>query len=86
MVRKRKLLERALSNPQNVRFQEFVTLLEAFGFQLARTRGSHHIFVHPLVSEIISIQPKEGGRAKPYQLRQFFGLIEQYNLQMDDAP
>jgi len=84
VVRKRKLFEKALTSPGNVRFDEFVALLKAFGFTLDRVRGSHHVFVHPDIVELLSIQPKQGGKAKPYQLRQFFKLIEQYDLSLNE--
>ncbi|HFD38284.1 MAG TPA: type II toxin-antitoxin system HicA family toxin [Anaerolineae bacterium] len=32
-----------------------VTLVEAFGFRLSRVRGSHHIFVHPNVRELVTL-------------------------------
>ena len=84
MVKKRKLFDKALHSPQNIRFKEFVVLLEAFGFRLERVRGSHHVFVHPDTVEILSVQEKKGGKAKPYQLRQFIKLVEQYNLMLDE--
>lgn len=84
MVKKRKLLEKALTSPGNIRFEEFVTLLESFGFTLDRVRGSHHVFTHPGLVELLSVQPKQGGKAKPYQVRQFFKLIEQYNLSLSE--
>ena len=83
MVKKRKLLQKALSSPKNVRFSEMVTLVEAFGFHLSRVKGSHHIFVHPEVRELINLQ-NVGGKAKPYQIRQFLRLVERYNLTMGD--
>jgi len=53
---------------------------------LDRTRGSHHIFVHPDIAELLSVQPRKDGKAKPYQLRQFLKLIEEYSLKpRDDA-
>jgi predicted RNA binding protein YcfA (HicA-like mRNA interferase family) len=71
-------------NVSSFRFDEFITLLEAFGFMLDRVRGSHYIFVHPNLEEQLSIQPKGGGKAKPYQLRQFFKLIEAYDLELNE--
>jgi predicted RNA binding protein YcfA (HicA-like mRNA interferase family) len=65
MVKKRKLLEKAPLSPGNLRFEEFVTLLEAFGFKLDRVRGSHHVFNHSSVPELLSVQPKSGGKASP---------------------
>jgi predicted RNA binding protein YcfA (HicA-like mRNA interferase family) len=63
-MKKRKLLEKALRSPRNMRFKDMVTLLEAFGFRLSRVKGSHHIFVHPQVQELINIQDV-AGQAKP---------------------
>ncbi len=83
MVKKRKLLQKAIFSPKNVRFDELVVLAEAFGFRLSRVTGSHHIFVHPEVTELINLQ-NVGGRAKPYQIRQFLRLVERYNLTMGD--
>jgi DNA-binding phage protein len=39
-MRKRKLLQKALSNPQNLRFKEMMALVELFGFRLSRVKGS----------------------------------------------
>jgi predicted RNA binding protein YcfA (HicA-like mRNA interferase family) len=78
----RKLLDKALSSPRNLRFREMVTLVEAFGFRLARINGSHHIFSHPGVSELVNIQDV-GGSAKPYQIRQFLRLVERYDLTLE---
>jgi hypothetical protein len=58
-------------------------VVEGFGFQLKRISGSHHIFKHPDVNELLSLQPTENGRAKPYQVRQFLALVEGYNLQLE---
>ena len=79
----RKLLRRILDNPANVRFSDFTNLVIAFGFELARTSGSHHIFKHPDIPELINIQNYQG-QAKPYQIRQFLRLIERYNLRLED--
>jgi len=60
-----------------------VTLVEAFGFHLARVSSSPHIFTHPKVPELINLQNKKG-KAKPYQVRQFLTLVEQYNLHLEE--
>jgi predicted RNA binding protein YcfA (HicA-like mRNA interferase family) len=82
-MRKRKLLQKAISSPQNLRFKEMVALVESFGFRLSRVKGSHHVFVHPEVRELINIQDVSG-QAKPYQVRQFLKLVERYNLELGD--
>ena len=82
-MKKDKLLRKALNSPQNLRFNEMIVLVEAFGFRMSRVRGSHHIFTHPEVQELINIQNVRG-QAKPYQVRQFLQLVEQYNLELGD--
>ena len=82
-MNKRRILKKALSGSGNIRFAEMVALVEAFGYHLARVSGSHHIFVHPDVPVLLNLQ-EVGGRAKPYQIRQFLRLIERYNLRMED--
>jgi hypothetical protein len=42
-MQNQKLLEKALTSPQNLRFAEAIKLAEGFGFKVARVRGSHHI-------------------------------------------
>jgi predicted RNA binding protein YcfA (HicA-like mRNA interferase family) len=58
-------------------------LVEGFGFALSRVSGSHHIFTHPTISELVNLQ-KVDGQAKPYQIRQFVRLVEKYNLRLED--
>ena len=82
-MNKRKLLKRVLTGSKNVRFGDMVTLIEAFGFRLARVNGSHHIFEHPDVPEIVNMQNRKG-KAKAYQVRQFLELVEQYNLELGE--
>ena len=82
-MNKQKLLRQILNNQKNVKFNDFVTILEAFGFFLSRTGGSHNIFKNSLVNEIINIQ-NVNGEAKPYQIKQFFSLVEKYNLKMEE--
>jgi predicted RNA binding protein YcfA (HicA-like mRNA interferase family) len=57
--------------------------METFGFELRRTSGSHHVFVHPEVRELVNLQDVRG-QAKPYQVRQFLRLVERYALRMED--
>lgn len=79
----KKLLERALSSPNNLRFTDMVKLAESFGFRLSRSSGSHHIFVHREVRELLNLQEVRG-KAKPYQVGQFLKLVEKYNLELGE--
>lgn len=64
-----RLLRRvAQGHLHNVSFRDFRRLVEGFGFRLDRVSGSHHIFVHPLIHEMINLQ-EVGGEVKPYQIR-----------------
>ena len=60
-----------------------VGLVRAFGFTLARVNGSHHIFTHPDVTELVNLQ-NVNGQVKLYQVRQFLKLVERYNLELGE--
>jgi predicted RNA binding protein YcfA (HicA-like mRNA interferase family) len=53
---KKKLFAKVLSGSGNVRFGDLVTLAEAFGFRQVRVAGSHHIFSHPRIPELLNLQ------------------------------
>lgn len=80
---KRKLLAKVLAGSTNISFHDMIALVEAFGFRLSRIKGSHHIFVHPQIPELVNLQEKNG-KAKPYQVREFLQLVEQYDLKLGD--
>ena len=81
----RKLLARVSRGDfQNVSFPDFCRLLEALGFSNSRTSGSHRIYTHVAIPELVNIQDV-GGDAKPYQIRQVLRLVERYNLRLGDA-
>jgi predicted RNA binding protein YcfA (HicA-like mRNA interferase family) len=82
-MNKRKLLQKILDGSKNVRFQDMVALAQAFGFRLARVQGSHHIFTHPGIPELVNLQNVHG-QAKPYQIKQFLKLVERYNLMLEE--
>jgi predicted RNA binding protein YcfA (HicA-like mRNA interferase family) len=78
------LLQRLSSGSfNNIRFSEFTDLAEGYGFTLDRTCGSHQMFRHPEIGAKLNLQP-DGREAKPYQIRQFLRLVEQYGLQLED--
>lgn len=67
----------------NVRFKDFRYLVEALGFELVRVKGSHHVYRHPAVGALLSLQDVRG-QAKPYQiLRQFLRTIEHHGLGLE---
>jgi predicted RNA binding protein YcfA (HicA-like mRNA interferase family) len=82
-MKSRKILQQALAGSANIRFADMIGLVQAFGFRLSRVSGSHHILAHPQVRELVNLQ-NVGGKAKPYQIRQFLKLVERYNLELAD--
>lgn len=79
----RKTLQQILSGSKNIRFADIRRLVEVFGFSLSRVNGSQHIFTHRDVPELVNLQEVRG-QAKPYQIRQFLKLVEEYNLTLED--
>ena len=80
----RRLLARlARGDVANVSYSDMTRLVEAFGFELRRTSGSHHVYAHREVRELLNLQDV-GGQAKPYQIRQFLRLVERYALRMEE--
>jgi predicted RNA binding protein YcfA (HicA-like mRNA interferase family) len=67
----------------NVAFRDMLRMMEKLGFELSRVAGSHHIFVHPRLAEVVSLQEVRG-EAKPYQIRQVLRLIDEHNLDVED--
>jgi prepilin-type processing-associated H-X9-DG protein len=77
-----RLLERLLTGRlANVAFADLHLLVRALGFELLRVSGSHRIYSHPDVLELLCLQPHRG-EAKPYQIRQLLAVIQRYNLKL----
>jgi hypothetical protein len=47
--------------------------------------GSHHVCKRPRVRELLNLQPRKDGKAKPYRVREFLARIDEYGLTMEDA-
>ena len=83
MAKLKKILEKVLAGSKNIAFNDFILLVEGFGFHLSRVSGSHQIFVHPKVKELVNLQNVKG-QVKPYQIKQFMELVERYNLKIEE--
>jgi predicted RNA binding protein YcfA (HicA-like mRNA interferase family) len=84
-MKARKVLEKILSGSRNIRFEDACRLAKGLGFELDRTRGSHHIFVHREVAGLrLNLQPDRNGQMKIYQLRQLLDAMETNGLRLDD--
>ncbi len=83
MAKRSKILTRVLSGSRNIGFSDFILLVEGFGFRLSRVSGSHRIYIHPNVKELVNLQNVKG-QVKPYQIKQFISLVERYNLKLEE--
>ena len=66
-----------------MRFDDLVCLVQALGFCEVGDRGSHRVFAHPDLAELVNLQV-ERGQAKRYQVRQVASLVRRYNLPLED--
>lgn len=81
-----RLLDRiARGHLANIPFIDFARLLVHLGFVRRRISGSHHVYAHPSCPELVNVQ-EVGGKAKAYQVKQVWKLVERYNLKLGDAP
>lgn len=86
-MKPRRVLEKILAGSRNIRFEEACRLAKGLGFELDRTRGSHHIFMHSEVPGLrLNLQPDKSGQAKMYQIRQLLDAMETNGLRLDDEP
>jgi hypothetical protein len=56
--------------------------VERAGFHLRRGSGSHRVYYKDGVVEIINVQPRDAGQAKPYQVRQVRELLVKYKIEI----
>ena len=78
MGKKERLLEKAKTSPQGLRFSEFESLLNLCGWTFDHQTGSHHIW-YSSKRVRLSIQPTKNGEAKADQVKQFLKIQEEEN-------
>jgi predicted RNA binding protein YcfA (HicA-like mRNA interferase family) len=70
-----KLIKEMSRLPPEMRYEEVVKVLEAFGWKEVRSSGSHHVFRH-LSGQTVTI-PKTGGQfVKKTYLKKVLQLID----------
>lgn len=74
-----KLFDKIKNNPKDVRFNDICRLAEYFGFTYRGGKGSHGVYTRKGIYEILNFQ-NVNGKTKPYQVRQFLKIVEDYNL------
>lgn len=63
----------------NINFTDFRNLIIDLGFTFKNQEGSHVVYYHYGINEIMNIQDKKG-KAKDYQVRQLRKIINKHNL------
>jgi len=77
MTRCDDLLAKARRNPAGLKFTELEHLAECHGFRFDRQNGSHRLYKNSELRKTINFQEAKNGEAKPYQVRQLLGLIDE---------
>ncbi len=70
-----KLVEQFLNKPSEVRFEDLRYLLEAFGFEEKRSKGSHHSF-RDSQGRKITVPKKGGQKVKGIYVQQIVELLK----------
>jgi predicted RNA binding protein YcfA (HicA-like mRNA interferase family) len=82
MTQPSKLYDQLLANSGKIiSFRDFERLIESFGWERRRTKGSHRHYAHANVPTILTINP-DGKSAHRYQVRLLLELVEEYGLHM----
>ena len=76
MAKRDKLLKKAEANPSGLRFGELETLMQQWGWELDRQKGSHRVWKSPKGARL-PVQEGKGGKAKGYQVKQFLTVLEE---------
>ncbi len=78
--RRRKIAEK----PKNVRFEDLRRLLEDYGFELKRTKGSHHSFIGYVGETKITIVIPYKRPLKEVYIKKVLAILDEIEA-LDDA-
>ncbi len=81
MTRRDKLRRRIEANPKNVAFHDLRVLLEEYGFELKRTRGSHHSFVAQIGERKVLLVIPYSKPLKPVYVKRALTLITEIEIE-----
>lgn len=77
MTKREKLRRKLRNNPADATMQEVQTLLSYFGFELARTTGSHHIFEYDDGENFRQIVvPLHGRKVKKFYIKRISQILD----------
>ena len=78
MTKLQKLVNQFLADPTEARFDEVRSLLNAFGYEEKRSKGSHHVFENENDS-VITVPKRSGQRVKRIYLKRLVVLLDLAN-------
>lgn len=74
-----KLLESMRNNPRDWRIEQLHTVARQFDITIRSEGGSHHVFTHEAVIDIVSVPAHRP--IKPVYVRQFVALVDKVKEQ-----
>ncbi|MCL1465554.1 type II toxin-antitoxin system HicA family toxin [Argonema galeatum] len=84
MGKLKKLVEQFLNQPPEVRFEDVLYILSAFGFEEKRSKGSHHSF-RDSQGRKITVPKKGGQKVKGVYVQQIVELLKLEEWNDEDA-
>lgn len=82
-MRAARLFQLARHNPGGLRFSDLCRLAESFGFVFQRQKGSHRVYAHEGLRQIMNFQ-NDRGTAKAYQVRQLLDCVDRNRLTLGE--
>ena len=81
MSKREKLLAKIRNNPKEVRFEDLTKVLEWYGFELKRVRGSHHSYVRGHHNLTVS---RRTPHLRSYIVKQALQIIDELSGEDDE--
>ena len=69
------MLARMRENPRDWRIEDLETLAPYFGLSVRKPGGSHVVFFHPVLPEMLSVPARRP--IKPVYVRRFLAMIDE---------
>ena len=83
-MNRRRLLRRIQAgHTRNIRFADFIDLVEGFSSVYDHSTGSHQFYVNAAIGVVLNLQP-EKGQAKPYQVPELLRHVKDHDLPLRD--
>ena len=74
------LIEQMRNNPKNIRFVDLIKVCKQYFGEPRQTGGSHTVFKTPWQAHPRITLQDDGGKAKPYQVKQVLAALDKLNV------